>query len=47
MGQKPKAMVNGKLVVEGDVVEGFRVLKIGPRGIIVERDGIRLEVLMK
>ncbi|MCC7351863.1 MAG: hypothetical protein IT446_14985 [Phycisphaerales bacterium] len=47
MGQKPKAMVNGKLVEEGDVVEGFRVLKIGARGIIVERDGIRIEVLMK
>lgn len=47
MGQKPKAMVNGKLVGEGDVVMEFRVLKIGPRGIIVERDGIRLEVLMK
>lgn len=47
MGQKPKAMVNGKLVEEGDVVAEFRVLKIGPRGIIVERDGIRLEVLMK
>lgn len=47
MGPRPKAMVNGKLVEEGDVVLEFRVLKVGPRGIIVERDGIRLEVLMK
>lgn len=47
MGPQPKAMVNGELVGEGDVVAQFRVLKIEARRIIVEREGIRLEILMK
>jgi hypothetical protein len=47
MGAKPKALVDGELVGEGDVVASFRVLKIEPRRIIVEREGIRLEILMK
>jgi hypothetical protein len=46
-GSQPKAMIDGKLVAEGDVVASFRVLKIEPRRIIVEREGIRLEIQMK
>ena len=46
-GAQPKAMIEGKLVAEGDVVALFRVLKIEQRRIIVEREGIRLEILMK
>jgi len=45
-GPVPQALVDGKLVKEGDVVAEFRVLKIGTRGIIVERKGIRLEIQM-
>lgn len=55
MGTRPKAVVNGDLVGEGDLVASgtgkartlFRVLKIEPRRIIIEREGIRLEVPMK
>ncbi len=47
MGPSPRAMVNGDLVGEGDVVADFRVLKIESRRIIVEREGIRLEILMR
>jgi hypothetical protein len=46
MGAEPRAMVNGTLVGEGDVVAGFRVEKIEPRCIIVEREGIRLQIAM-
>jgi hypothetical protein len=46
-GAQPKAMIEGKLVAEGDVVASFRVLKIEQRRIIVEREGIRLEIQMK
>jgi hypothetical protein len=46
-GAQPKAMIEGKLLAEGDVVASFRVLKIEQRRIIVEREGIRLEILMK
>jgi hypothetical protein len=47
MGAVPKALIDGELVGEGDVVAGFRVLKIGARGIVIEREGIVLEILMK
>jgi hypothetical protein len=46
MGSRPRAVINGELVGEGDVVAGFRVLEIEPRRIVVEREGIRLEVTM-
>jgi hypothetical protein len=47
MGARPKALINGVLVGEGEVVAGFRVLKIEARRVIFEREGIRLEVPMK
>jgi hypothetical protein len=47
MGAQPRAMVNGELVGEGSVVADFRVLKIESRRIVVEREGIRLEIQMK
>jgi hypothetical protein len=47
MGASPKAVVNGEVVVEGSVVAGFRVSKIEARRIIVEREGIKLEIPMK
>lgn len=55
MGAVPKALVNGELVKEGDVVASgtganrvpFRVLKVEARRIIVEREGIKLAIPMK
>lgn len=55
MGARPQAMVNGELVAEGGVVTVgpednrvvFRVLKIEARSMIVEREGIKLEIQMK
>jgi hypothetical protein len=47
MGPVPKAMIDGKLLNEGDIAAGFRVLKIEPRRIMLEREGIRLEIQMK
>jgi hypothetical protein len=55
MGASPKAVIDGEMVGEGDVVAcgagkdrtQFRVLKIEPRRIIVEREGIKLEIQMK
>ena len=55
MGASPKAVINERVVSEGDVVAcgsgenstSFRVLKIEPRRIIVEREGIKLEIQMK
>ena len=47
MGASPKAVIDGGLVGEGDVVATFRVLRIEPRRIVVEREGIKLEIQMK
>jgi len=47
MGASPKAVIDGGLVGEGDVVATFRVLRIEPRRITVEREGIKLEIQMK
>jgi hypothetical protein len=46
-GGRPKALINGVLVGEGEVVAGFRVLRIEARRVVFEREGIRLEVPMK
>jgi hypothetical protein len=55
MGASPKAVINGELVGEGSVVAcgsgesrvTFRVLKIEARRIMIEREGIKLEIQMK
>jgi hypothetical protein len=47
MGPTPRAVVNDTLVGEGDVVAGFRVLRIEARRIVVEREQVRLELQMK
>ncbi|HYE21189.1 MAG TPA: hypothetical protein VEA69_22270 [Tepidisphaeraceae bacterium] len=44
MGASPKALVNGELVGIGDVVASFRVDRIDARRIVVEREGIKLEI---
>jgi hypothetical protein len=44
MGASPKALINGRLVGEGAVVASFRVSKIEARKIVVEREGIKLEL---
>jgi hypothetical protein len=44
LGASPRALVNGQLVRVGDVVASFRVTKIEARRIVVEREGIKLEV---
>jgi len=43
MTAPPKALVNGELVGEGDVVASFRVLRIEAQRIVIEREGIMLE----
>src|SRR6266699_4631522 len=44
---KPTAMVNGTLVQEGDTIEGFRIVMIEAKRILVEREGIKLQVVFK
>jgi hypothetical protein len=43
MSASPKALVNGELVGEGDVVASFHVLRIEARKIVIECKGIVLE----
>jgi hypothetical protein len=46
MGAQPTAMVNGQMVREGNYVSGFHVVKIEPREMIIEQQGVRLAVSM-
>lgn len=53
MGPEPQAIIGGSLVKEGDSVAAsdassiqFRVLKIEARRVVIEREGIKLEVRM-
>ena len=41
------AMVNGKLLGEGDEIEGFRVVRIEGTRVVVEREGVRVELMFK
>jgi len=43
----PKAMVNGTIVQEGDTIEGFLIVKIETKRIVVELEGIQVEVIFK
>lgn len=55
MGPEPQAIIGGSLVKEGDVVASdgpsagvqFRVLVIEARRVIIEREGIKLELRMQ
>jgi hypothetical protein len=47
LGETPLAMINGEIVHEGSVVAGFHVLKIEARQIVVEREGVKLALLME
>ena len=47
MGPRPKAVINGQMVGEGEIVAQFRVVKIDARSAVVERDGVRLEIAMQ
>lgn len=55
MGPEPQAIIGGSLVKEGDVVASdgpssgvqFRVLSIEARRVIIEREGIKLELRMQ
>ena len=38
------AMINNKLVQEGQEVEGFTIEKLSPNTVIVQRDGLRAEI---
>jgi hypothetical protein len=46
MGKKPGAMLNGQMVREGSTVSGFHVVKIEARRVIVEREGVKLALMM-
>ncbi len=54
MGSSPKALIDGRMVRAGDTVDSkasgfaisFRVLQIEARHIVIEKDGVKLELRM-
>ena len=47
LGANPRAIVNDRLLAEGDTVSGFHVVRIQSHGIIVQRQGVVLDVPMR
>jgi hypothetical protein len=47
MGPRPKAVINGQMVGEGEIVAQFRVVKIDARSAVIEQDGVRLEIALQ
>lgn len=43
-GRKNAALINGQYFREGEVVEGFRVIRISPAYVVVERDGVHVSL---
>jgi hypothetical protein len=46
-GNVPTAMIDGRMVREGDVIASFRVVKIEARRVIIEREGIGFVIAMQ
>jgi hypothetical protein len=44
LGDKPIAMMNGRVYRIGEYVEGFRVVQIEKRRVVVERDGAQVAI---
>jgi hypothetical protein len=44
LGTAPTAVVNGQVVKEGDEIAGFKIVRIEPGGIVVEKDDVRVRV---
>ena len=45
-GSKPHAMINGLLVMPGQKIEGFTLLQVSERTVMLEKDGIRIRLRM-
>ncbi len=46
LGNTPTALVNGQLVKAGDCIDGFTVVQIESRKIVVQQDGVTLDIAM-
>ena len=47
LGAVPRAVVNGRPVAAGDEIDGYRVVSIADRRIIVEKHGFEVEIELK
>ncbi len=45
-GPRPRAVINGRVLAEGQSIEGFVVRRIGPREALLERDGLVVRLRM-
>ncbi len=43
-GEEPIVIINGKVLRQGDTVEGFTVQKIEPRSVVLEQEGVRVRL---
>jgi hypothetical protein len=41
------AILNGKVLIEGETINGFRVVEIKPHACLIEKEGVRIRLRMK
>ena len=46
LGKTPRALINGELRQEGDSVGGFRIRRIEARRVIVEKNGVAVQLAL-
>jgi len=46
LGQAPRAVINGRALAPGETIEGFVVLEIRAREVVLEREGRRIRLAM-
>ena len=46
LGSRPRALINGQVLSVGDTVDGFKLLRILHRKVVVEKNGIRVLIEM-
>ncbi|MGC9455163.1 MAG: hypothetical protein ACP5HU_09900 [Phycisphaerae bacterium] len=43
----PTAIINGKVLMEGETINGFRIVEIKPHACLIEKEGVRIRLRMK
>ncbi|MBI1335680.1 MAG: hypothetical protein GC164_01810 [Phycisphaera sp.] len=46
LGARPWALINGKVLLVGQEIEGFKLIEVLARGVIVEKESLRVQLEM-
>ena len=46
LGESPRALINGRFVAPGQMIEDFVLKEVGPREVVLEKEGIEVRLAM-